>query len=713
MDSLNTILNSGTYGENVSRHNDNNSKIKQAITTLENVTIANKGYFDTLASLQAAFPSPKAGNIAYVANVASSTGYYIYNVVSGVWTATSTEAPAVGVAISNYAQHGYSSSPKTLKQVDDEVVQLAGEVNGIPERESGYINQAGGESSGTSYNRTPYIPIFAPKDLVVTGYESGGGGNVVLAYFFDINKQPLWAYTTGVEGNKVEHLISKETIDANAPNAAYVRVSGSVSTPASISFATFNDVYSDLNIVSEHFETVEAEATNLEKNIRGEITRESGYINQAGGESSGTSYNRTPFIPIFSPKDLIVTGYDGGGTGSVLAYFYDINKQPLWAYTTGVAGTKVKHVISKELIEANASSAAYVRATGSVSTPVEISFATFNDVYNDLSVVAKTASTPKTIIPEFGNRWTPSNTIPTWEGQVLTHIYNDLISRINIAINNTPEFVNATITEIGKDATNVFPIYKIEIKRIAQDFVSGALKKVIIVSGLHGSEYSHPLTTATFIEMLLSDTDDKIITALRDNFHFIIVPSANPWGYNNAIRSNANGVNLNRNFPAGWRAQGTPSDYGDYSGTIPMSEPESQAINSVIQEHKDFYIAIDGHGYSGFEDNPFLQFWTETYDNAYQDSFSNTAMFLTRYAMKNYSLFEENDKIIGKVDVPIRSVMSQNGNLRAYFETQGDGYSTLMELAMRIYGQSATAGGVEISTLNMMSYINLILDVLR
>lgn len=572
MDNLNNIPSVGNWGDAASKLNDNFNKVKQAVTTVENASKNNKGYFSSLASLNTAFPSPRTGQTAYVYGEASSTKYYIYNAVNGAWVTSSVEAPSVGVAIQEYTKSGGSS--KTTKQVEDEIVQLAGEVNGIPERESGYINQA-------------------------------------------------------------------------------------------------------------------------------------------GGESSGTSYNRTPFIPIFSPKDLIVTGYDGGGTGVVLAYFYDINKQPLWAYTTGVAGTKVKHVISKELIEANASSAAYVRATGSVSTPVEISFATFNDVYNDLSVVAKTASTPKTIIPEFGNRWTPSNTIPTWEGQVLTHIYNDLISRINIAINNTPEFVNATITEIGKDATNVFPIYKIEIKRIAQDFVSGALKKVIIVSGLHGSEYSHPLTTATFIEMLLSDTDDKIITALRDNFHFIIVPSANPWGYNNAIRSNANGVNLNRNFPAGWRAQGTPSDFGDYSGTSPMSEPESQAINSVIQEHKDFYIAIDGHGYSGFEDNPFLQFWTETYDNAYQDSFSNTAMFLTRYAMKNYSLFEENDKIIGKVDVPIRSVMSQNGNLRAYFETQGNGYSTLMELAMRIYGQSATTGGVEISTLNMMSYINLILDVLR
>lgn len=128
MDSLNTIPNSGSFGDVSAKLNDNFSKVGQSLTTLENVAIANKGYFDTLASLQAAFPSPKAGNIAYVANVASSTGYYIYNVVSGVWTATTTEAPAVGVAISDYAQHGYSSSPKTLKQVDDEVVQLAGDV---------------------------------------------------------------------------------------------------------------------------------------------------------------------------------------------------------------------------------------------------------------------------------------------------------------------------------------------------------------------------------------------------------------------------------------------------------------------------------------------------------------------------------------------------------------------------------------------------------
>ena len=179
MDSLNTILNSGTYGENVSRHNDNNSKIKQAITTLENVAIANKGYFDTLASLQAAFPSPKAGNIAYVANVASSTGYYIYNVVSGVWTATTTEAPAVDVAISNYAQHGYSSSPKTLKQVDDEVVQLAGDIESIktdfrttrnlnPEWFEFGLTSGGGINSISSQSHTDYLEAYGGEKIIAS-----------------------------------------------------------------------------------------------------------------------------------------------------------------------------------------------------------------------------------------------------------------------------------------------------------------------------------------------------------------------------------------------------------------------------------------------------------------------------------------------------------------------------------------------------------------
>ncbi len=92
------------------------------IQSIKDEYVANKGYYNSLATLQAAYPTPKAGDVAYVANVASTTGYYIYNVAGGAWTATSVEAPPVSVPITNYAEHGYTGTPKTLKEVDDETL---------------------------------------------------------------------------------------------------------------------------------------------------------------------------------------------------------------------------------------------------------------------------------------------------------------------------------------------------------------------------------------------------------------------------------------------------------------------------------------------------------------------------------------------------------------------------------------------------------------
>lgn len=97
------------------------------IQSIKDEYVANKGYYNSLATLQAAYPTPDAGDIAYVANVASTTGYYIYNVVGGAWTATIVEAPPVSVSNEIYAEHGYTGTPKTLKEVDDDLVQLTGD----------------------------------------------------------------------------------------------------------------------------------------------------------------------------------------------------------------------------------------------------------------------------------------------------------------------------------------------------------------------------------------------------------------------------------------------------------------------------------------------------------------------------------------------------------------------------------------------------------
>jgi hypothetical protein len=125
MDNLNNIPNAGNWGDAASKLNDNFNKVKQAVTTIENASKNNKGYFSSLSALNTAFPNPKAGQTAYVYSEASSTKYYIYNAFNGGWVTASVEAPSIGVDISEYTKTG--GSTKTTKEVEDEIVQLAGE----------------------------------------------------------------------------------------------------------------------------------------------------------------------------------------------------------------------------------------------------------------------------------------------------------------------------------------------------------------------------------------------------------------------------------------------------------------------------------------------------------------------------------------------------------------------------------------------------------
>lgn len=75
-----------------------------------------------------------------------------------------------------------------------------------------------------------------------------------------------------------------------------------------------------------------------------------------------------------------------------------------------------------------------------------------------------------------------------------------------------------------------------------------------------------------------------------DGVDLWLLPSMNPDGQAKNERHNADGVDLNRNFPYDWGSIGQPGD-GQYAGPSAASEPETQAVVAFVTEiHPDLVI---------------------------------------------------------------------------------------------------------------------------
>ena len=103
--------------------------------------------------------------------------------------------------------------------------------------------------------------------------------------------------------------------------------------------------------------------------------------------------------------------------------------------------------------------------------------------------------------------------------------------------------------------------------------------KTLIVGGIHGVEPQ----SAEICEFYLKDIKDKLF--LKDCFLFLI-PNINPDGIELKTRGNANGVDLNRNFPSkGWQSIPLANNNAYYPGEKPASEPETKIIVDLINTY--------------------------------------------------------------------------------------------------------------------------------
>lgn len=138
---------------------------------------------------------------------------------------------------------------------------------------------------------------------------------------------------------------------------------------------------------------------------------------------------------------------------------------------------------------------------------------------------------------------------------------------------------------------------------MASVYGSGA-KHVLVFGGIHGDE-PHTTVLARALAVNINQS------TLPSNLTLVIVPDVNPDGLMASTRVNANGVDINRNFPSRtWRADYTEPRWNP--GAQASSEPETRAVLSLLERYPPHLVvtlhaAMGCVNWDGTSGGPFAQ----------------------------------------------------------------------------------------------------------
>ena len=119
---------------------------------------------------------------------------------------------------------------------------------------------------------------------------------------------------------------------------------------------------------------------------------------------------------------------------------------------------------------------------------------------------------------------------------------------------------------------------------------------IAVIGGIHQGNEAN---TTDLVNLLLDHFRDNL-AEIPDGVGLAFIPDLNPDGAAADTRTNANGVDLNRNWDAGWQ----PDTFGPFGlvpgggGTRPFSEPETRALAQYLVD-RPFVAAMFFHSQGG------------------------------------------------------------------------------------------------------------------
>ena len=206
--------------------------------------------------------------------------------------------------------------------------------------------------------------------------------------------------------------------------------------------------------------------------------------------------------------------------------------------------------------------------------------------------------------------------------------YSSYVNKLTALSENNSDYL--TMTTLGNDSSGSYVIYRIDLSPgTDRSYQKKNIPTIAISASLHGQESASAYAVLCLIEDLCGHyLDSPYLNYLRNNVRFVIIPVANPYGFENGIYKNANGVNINRNFSYGFADNSYSSSDNGYGGTTANSEAETQYVKQMIDKNLDALCYLDIHSNNDAYGNGSFKYvnWLSMSSDIQSDLLENAAI---------------------------------------------------------------------------------------